>query len=125
VETLERTVKINPGDSTSMFAVDSTGWAGLIPICIKLSPFGRAFDPGVFHGFLVTVGTTKNGHDGLSPLKLSKSELKIDDRFVDPHFTPAPNTAVIVLLRRGAKRNILPILKFRPAFQPLVRICPL
>jgi len=78
---------------------------------LDLAPFGRTFDPSVFHSLLVTVGATKNRHNRLSALELSKTKLKIDDRLVDPHFTPAQGTTVVVLRRRGAKGNILPLLK--------------
>ena len=92
---------------------------------IKLSPFGRAFDPGVFQSLSVAVGAAKNGHHGFPSLEFSKTELEVNDRFVDPHFTPAPDTAVVVLLRRGAKGNILPLLRLHRCFQRLSRTCPL
>jgi len=79
---------------------------------IKLAPFGRTFDPSIFHSLPVTARTTKNRHYRFSALEFSKTKLKIDDRLVDPHFTPAPGTAIIVFLRRRAKGNILPLLKF-------------
>jgi len=79
---------------------------------MNLAPFGRTFDPGVFHRLSVTARTPNDRHNHLSSLKFGKAKLEIDDRLVDPHFTPAPGTAIIVLLRRGAKGNILPILKF-------------
>ena len=77
---------------------------------MNLAPFGRAFDPCVFHGLPVTIGATKNGHNHFSSLELGETKLEINDRLVDPYLTPAPGTAIIVLLRRGAKGNILPLL---------------
>ena len=109
------------------FYVKARKRLGLPPqpyLFLNLSPFGRTFNPGVFHGLPVTIGTTKNRHFHFSSLEFSKAELEINDRFVDPHLTPAPGTAVVVLLRRGAKGNILPFLQFLPCFQLLVRICP-
>lgn len=78
---------------------------------IKLAPFGRAFDPGIFHSLSVTVRTADKRHFDFSPLEFSEAKLEINDGLIDPHLTPAPGTAIIVLLRRGAKGNILPLLK--------------
>ena len=80
----------------------------------ELAPFGRAFDPGVFQGLQVTTGTAKNRHNHFSSLEFGKAKFEVNDGFVDPHFTSAPATAVVVLLRRGAKGNILPLLYLFP-----------
>jgi hypothetical protein len=77
---------------------------------LNLAPFGRAFDAGIFHGLVVTTGTTKNRHKHFSSLEFSVTKLEIDDRLVDPYLTAAHGTAVVVFLRRGAKGNILPLL---------------
>ncbi len=70
----------------------------------KLTPLGRVSNPSVFHHLLVTDGAAKNGHG----------------RFVDPHFTPPPRTAIIVFFRRGAKGNVL---TFLSATQHLLHHC--
>ena len=80
----------------------------------ELAPFGRAFDPGVFQGLQVTTGTAKNRHNHFSSLEFGKAKFKVNDGFIDPHFTSAPGTAVVVLLRRGTKGNILPLLYLFP-----------
>lgn len=73
----------------------------------KLSPFGRTLEPSIPHSLSVTIGTAKNGHFRFSALEFSEAKLEINDCLVDPYLTPAPGAAVIVLLQRGAKGNIL------------------
>jgi hypothetical protein len=76
---------------------------------MNLAPFGWTFDSCVFHSFLVATGTTNNRHKAflVYPFEFGQTQFEINDGLINPYLTPAPGTAIIVLLRRGAKGNII------------------
>jgi hypothetical protein len=61
---------------------------------IKLAPFGRAFDPSIFHGLSATVGTTNKWHFRFSSFEFGEAKLEINNGFINPHLTPAPGATV-------------------------------
>src|SRR5208337_2181499 len=73
---------------------------------VNLTPFGRAFNPGVFHALPVAIRATKNRPFRFSSLELCKAKLEIYDGLIDPHLTSTPRAAILVFLRRRAERDI-------------------